>query len=85
MYFIGKLCKRGHDHERSGGSLRYTKNKQCVSCAKEYAAQQGDRSAYFKAWEKAHPESAKKRQMKYRNKVKKALAFYEEQQVAKNN
>lgn len=85
MYFIGKLCKRGHEHKSSGGSLRYKSSRQCIACTKEYAAKRGSRKEYLKAWEKAHPESAKKRQRKYRDKVKRALAFYKKQQVAKNN
>ena len=29
--YVGSLCKRGHDHEGTGGSLRY-KDKECVEC-----------------------------------------------------
>lgn len=32
MYFLGKLCRRGHDHEESGRSLRFSANKACVAC-----------------------------------------------------
>jgi 5-methylcytosine-specific restriction endonuclease McrA len=34
-FFLGKNCKRNHDHERSGCALRYVSSKECVECVKE--------------------------------------------------
>lgn len=33
-YFLGKLCKRGHDHEGTGQSLRIKRDGCCYECAK---------------------------------------------------
>jgi hypothetical protein len=30
--YVGPLCKRGHEHENSGGSLRYKSNAMCLEC-----------------------------------------------------
>ncbi len=32
-YFLGLLCKRGHDFQGTGLSQRYKKNQVCVECA----------------------------------------------------
>ena len=36
--YLGSLCKRGHDHEDTGMSLRYMRGWVCVECAKEESA-----------------------------------------------
>lgn len=35
-YYLGTLCKRGHDYEGTGKSLRFIKRRGCVDCEKEY-------------------------------------------------
>ena len=34
LYFLGKLCRNGHDYEGTGMSLRYVSRKKCVICEK---------------------------------------------------
>ncbi len=33
-HYLGTLCKRGHEWENSGKSLRYIKSNQCIKCLK---------------------------------------------------
>jgi hypothetical protein len=33
-YYLGSLCKRGHEHENTGKSQRYRFGRSCVVCAK---------------------------------------------------
>jgi len=35
-YYLGTLCKYGHDYEGTGKSLRSTKNWVCMACRKQY-------------------------------------------------
>jgi hypothetical protein len=36
-YYLGKLCRKGHDYEGTGQSLLYRRNKRCLQCDKESA------------------------------------------------
>jgi hypothetical protein len=40
-FFLGSLCKRNHDTESLGFSLRYCSDKTCVQCAREKSARYG--------------------------------------------
>ena len=33
---LGALCREGHEHERTGRSLRYCAGGQCVRCSWEW-------------------------------------------------
>lgn len=46
--YLGRLCRRGHDHEGTGKSLRYGNRGRCVKCAVSAGAK----------WRKANPEKA---------------------------
>ena len=35
VYYLGKLCPRNHEYEKTGKSLRYNISKQCVICESE--------------------------------------------------
>lgn len=35
-YYLGTLCRRGHDWNRTGHSLKYNSNDTCVECKKDY-------------------------------------------------
>lgn len=35
VFFLGSLCKRGHDWQGTGRSLRYQTDGGCVRCQKE--------------------------------------------------
>ena len=34
--YLGTLCREGHEHERTGRSLRYSAGGQCVRCQWEW-------------------------------------------------
>ena len=34
-YYLGSLCKHGHDYLGTGKTLRYTKWRSCIQCGKE--------------------------------------------------
>jgi 5-methylcytosine-specific restriction endonuclease McrA len=58
---LGSLCKRGHDYEGTGQSLRRFKNRYCVECdrakaASKYAANPEAGLARNAAWRAANPE-----------------------------
>lgn len=42
-FYIGKLCKRGHEYGDSGGSLRYKNNRKCCECVR------GIKKEYYKS------------------------------------
>jgi 5-methylcytosine-specific restriction endonuclease McrA len=37
-FFLGSICKHGHQHEETGRTLRYMKGKYCVKCARGRSA-----------------------------------------------
>lgn len=39
--FIGRLCNGGHEHGKTGGSLRYFSNLGCVICQRQHSKRQG--------------------------------------------
>ena len=45
--YVGKLCKRGHDHEGSGGSLRCKSNSECIVCNKQYCEANKEKIAEY--------------------------------------
>ncbi len=45
-YYLGSLCKRGHDHEGTGKSLRQKRSRNCVRCHNLHSLK----------WYKANPE-----------------------------
>ena len=55
--FVGSLCKRGHDWNSTGGSLRTIGKRSCVECGK----------ITVKQWRKDNPEQDKKLRKKYNN------------------
>jgi len=55
--YLGKLCKRGHDWNGTGKSLRY-KSGACVKCTAET----------YRKWRKNNPEKVKENDRRwYRN------------------
>jgi hypothetical protein len=38
--YLGTLCKRGHDYEESGHSVRYRGNQSCVECSRGHLRKQ---------------------------------------------
>jgi hypothetical protein len=53
-HYLGTLCKRGHEWEASGQSLRYTKKNYCVICACEHSVK----------WQEENPEKCKQTKRK---------------------
>lgn len=54
--YLGSLCKRGHDHEGTGKSLRYSNRGSCVECTVSAGAK----------WRKANPEKVREYTRKWR-------------------
>jgi hypothetical protein len=53
IYRLGKLCKRGHEHERTGQSLRRLPSGSCLQCDLE--RQEAKRQAQVQARREAKP------------------------------
>jgi hypothetical protein len=53
LYKLGKLCKRGHEHERTGQSLRRLPSGSCLQCDLE--RQEAKRQARVQAKREAKP------------------------------
>ena len=57
-FYIGKLCKRGHEFENSGGSLRYKKNRDCKDCcirlSKKYREENKDKIKEYREKNKGY-------------------------------
>ena len=49
-FYLGKLCKRGHDHEDTGKSLRYKSDRDCVECV----------AIRYKKWLAENPKKRKR-------------------------
>lgn len=77
--YLGTLCKRGHDHEGSGRSLRRSSNRSCVVCnywcdlekarARKQKWRQANREKLrvkSKEWRQAYPEKARAKNEKWR-------------------
>lgn len=69
MYFLGKLCKRGHQWETTGQSLRYTRNHGCVECEREQKEQRRKDEDYKAIQEKGQAKyrATEKYQQTYAN------------------
>jgi 5-methylcytosine-specific restriction endonuclease McrA len=48
-FFLGTLCKRNHQWEDSGVSLRYRSDKSCVQCAKDKSLRQSKAGKHAQA------------------------------------
>jgi hypothetical protein len=61
-HYLGTLCKRGHEWEKSGQSLRYIRSTDCIMCGNEY----------MKIWNKKNSDKRKKINQRYnKNNIKK--------------
>lgn len=53
-FYLGKLCKRGHDYDGTGSSLRVNSHHQCLACKRKYEREwsgekwKGDKEYYVK-------------------------------------
>jgi len=73
-YYLGSLCKRGHDYDGTGQSLRYmscVSCRPCVECVKVYGElykkeNREKNREYHKKLYKENPEKYKKKNRKYR-------------------
>jgi len=45
---LGNLCRRGHDWEGTGHSLRYVKSRDCLCCKRLYARQWEQRNREYR-------------------------------------
>lgn len=52
-FWLGSLCKRGHDWQGSGMSLRYIKSRSCAECDKEKSCRQS-KAGYQARWNAEH-------------------------------
>ena len=70
-YYLGKLCKRGHDYDGTGKSLRYMSHN-CVECIKNYRKENADKlKEYIKNYRKENPEKLKEYRKNNADKIKK--------------
>ncbi|MCP4984636.1 MAG: hypothetical protein GY928_00835 [Colwellia sp.] len=78
--YLGTLCKRGHDYEGTGKSLRYN-SKACCLCQKEkshkfYKDNKERLDKVNKQWALDHPERTKQVHKKYRDANKDKRRYY---------
>jgi hypothetical protein len=92
MYYIGTLCKHGHKHENTDGSLRYKKNKQCIVCnnnsVKKYQKTEKFREERKRAQKKyCGTEKYRKAREKYQKteKFREAMKSYKKKWYRKSN
>ena len=70
-YYLGKLCKRGHDYDGTGKSLRYMSHN-CVECIKNYRKENADKlKEYIKNYRKENAEKLKEYRKNNADKIKK--------------
>lgn len=70
-HFLGKLCKRSHDYEKTGKSLRIRKKGTCALCIKQYHQEYQKTEKwkkYLKEYEKKRKDPQKEYQKEHRNK-----------------
>ena len=60
FYYLGGLCKRGHNYDNTGQSLRYRANNTCVLCSAENSINR-DRK-----WNEENPEKLREAKRKWR-------------------
>lgn len=60
-FYIGKLCKKGHEFNESGGSLRYSSCNNCVECSRKK-----ERQEYRKKYYRENRERVKENAKNYR-------------------
>ncbi len=76
-YHLGSLCKRGHNHENTGKSLRYSNGGTCIQCVMLWHEKnRGYQDGYYrknrekltikkKEYRQKHPEACLARQREY--------------------
>ena len=79
-YYLGKLCKRGHDYDGTGKSLRYMSHN-CVECIKISRALYQKEDAeklkeYRKNYQKENAEKLKEYRKNYRKENPEKLKEY---------
>jgi len=62
MYYLGKICKRGHDYEETGKSLKFINGGGCMICNKN---RRQSLSYKLKKYEYKQTDKSKKAQQKY--------------------
>ena len=78
--YLGTLCKRGHDYNGTGMSLRYNKKRRCVICHRERAKKSRENDPDYKEKQKVrslkhrknNPNYEKERYWKNPEKAKKS-------------
>lgn len=76
LYYLGGLCKRGHEYQKTGKSLRYKiGSSTCVVCQREYIREWNKKyperaKELVREWEKRNPKKVKERGKKERQKLK---------------
>jgi len=83
--YLGSLCKRGHDWNSTGKSLRYKTSRECIECNKEYQQSEKHKEARRKYeqsekvkevkrnYYQGNKEIISKKQRKYRQKNREKL------------
>ena len=84
--YLGTLCKRGHEYENTGMSLRYKKNRYCVECSKgqkyvEYkkiyrAANKNKINEYNKKYYAANIDKIRKYRLDNKDRIKEGNRKY---------
>ncbi len=71
-FYLGNLCKRGHDYEGSGQSLRYLSNNNCRACEALHHKRSPERLELNRAYKSRNKEKIKFKDALYRklNKAK---------------
>ena len=84
-YYLGNLCKRSHDHEKTNKSLRYIKGCGCIECGKERQQTHKDEiKLSHKKYRDQNAQKIKTRNAKYRKTRKEFIKAYTKEYYQQN-
>jgi len=84
-YYLGTLCKREHDYNNTGKSLRYKKGRNCYCCLQEYYQSNKDTMySNYKKWKSNNKERYEYLKHKHRLEYKE-IALEKNKQWYQNN
>jgi hypothetical protein len=82
-HYLGTLCKRGHEWEKSGKSLRYKSIRTCFQCNQIKNKKQVE-NKYFKKYYIENKKKLSNQQKKNRKKNKHKIAEFQHEYYQKN-
>ncbi len=84
-FYLGGLCKRGHEYKGMGKSLRYLSLRRCVECTRQYLKKSyhGNKE-YYKKYYEENNEQRRKYNEKYKEQHKEQSREYDKKYRERN-